>query len=581
MRQRMMDVLHLRDDKSLNSMFDMEEDDPPYVFVLPDKRNKTIVFHRRDFTRMEYPKISEVGRMEGPVFYRELNKTAAFRDIVLRSTKKPPSPTAPIAERLTVRDSDEWDWDLSEEEEEEMNRIVEENVRTERNFIQYVEDLNKKTPQREAKTTTSFKGRKRPAKKYQHSDHFHPALFHHPPEQDQPRKIIKPPPPQKHHSTPFSAAQEEEDYDEEDYEVAEDEEGEEGDERRGHRRPTKVKGRPGYGNIGEVVSPPFYEDSADKSEELIGDYRLLKSQKKNGRPSQPPRKSYSDSEGVNRDSGGEGDAWDALGLDGWSGGLSDPVEEFEEKPESPPPSDIFREGITYNRMKEMFRNVEHSYHQVQQSEPPATSYGVPVASVPSYYEAPPTIPAYQSDGHSWGSGSGSHFNQQSYPRPTTQFQDELYETGDEDEGESEDHEDSYAFRPTSGYQAPSEEEEYIAPRIKPQYQKKKKTQYKPPTPIYEPSQDYVDEEEDHDFVTEESADDEEYVYMINGKPISLELAQLLQAENVPLNFTRHIRRPTSGPKWHLTTSRSSHRDSDVFVARANNPFGHSTKWQWR
>ncbi|KAJ6637929.1 Group 10 secretory phospholipase A2 [Pseudolycoriella hygida] len=35
------------------------------------------------------------------------------------------------------------------------------------------------------------------------------------------------------------------------------------------------------------------------------------------------------------------------------------------------------------------------------------------------------------------------------------------------------------------------------------------------------------------------------------------------------------------PKWPITSSRADHKDDDVFIARANNPFGHSTKWLWR
>ncbi|XP_055644765.1 uncharacterized protein LOC129780472 isoform X2 [Toxorhynchites rutilus septentrionalis] len=30
----------------------------------------------------------------------------------------------------------------------------------------------------------------------------------------------------------------------------------------------------------------------------------------------------------------------------------------------------------------------------------------------------------------------------------------------------------------------------------------------------------------------------------------------------------------------ITSSRDAHHDDDVFIARANNPFGHSTKWRW-
>ncbi|XP_058453997.1 uncharacterized protein LOC131432003 [Malaya genurostris] len=34
------------------------------------------------------------------------------------------------------------------------------------------------------------------------------------------------------------------------------------------------------------------------------------------------------------------------------------------------------------------------------------------------------------------------------------------------------------------------------------------------------------------------------------------------------------------PRWPVTNSRDAHRDEDVFIARANDPFGHSTKWRW-
>lgn len=33
--------------------------------------------------------------------------------------------------------------------------------------------------------------------------------------------------------------------------------------------------------------------------------------------------------------------------------------------------------------------------------------------------------------------------------------------------------------------------------------------------------------------------------------------------------------------WPLTSSRAAHRDNDVFIGRANNPFGHSTRWKWK
>lgn len=60
--------------------------------------------------------------------------------------------------------------------------------------------------------------------------------------------------------------------------------------------------------------------------------------------------------------------------------------------------------------------------------------------------------------------------------------------------------------------------------------------------------------------------------------ISPQLSDLLEQEYDPTNISS-IR--DTKPHWPVTNIRSSHSDNDVFIARANNPFGHSTKWKWR
>lgn len=59
--------------------------------------------------------------------------------------------------------------------------------------------------------------------------------------------------------------------------------------------------------------------------------------------------------------------------------------------------------------------------------------------------------------------------------------------------------------------------------------------------------------------------------------ISKELTELLQKKNTNMQNQNST---LPKPKWPLTSSRAAHQDSDVFIARANNPFGHSTKWKW-
>jgi iron-sulfur cluster repair protein YtfE (RIC family) len=54
---------------------------------------------------------------------------------------------------------------------------------------------------------------------------------------------------------------------------------------------------------------------------------------------------------------------------------------------------------------------------------------------------------------------------------------------------------------------------------------------------------------------------------------------LLKEEQILLNKTG--RAPNQKPRWPITTTRDKHGDNDVFLARANNPFGHSTKWKYK
>jgi hypothetical protein len=62
--------------------------------------------------------------------------------------------------------------------------------------------------------------------------------------------------------------------------------------------------------------------------------------------------------------------------------------------------------------------------------------------------------------------------------------------------------------------------------------------------------------------------------------ISDSLTMLLDEENKELVKTAG-KFGSSKPVWPITSSRELHKDGDIFIARANNPFGHSTKWKYR
>ena len=60
--------------------------------------------------------------------------------------------------------------------------------------------------------------------------------------------------------------------------------------------------------------------------------------------------------------------------------------------------------------------------------------------------------------------------------------------------------------------------------------------------------------------------------------IANQLTELLDEEQAFMNKTG---KKDQRIKWPITSSREMHLDKDVYIARANNPFGHSTKWKSR
>lgn len=67
---------------------------------------------------------------------------------------------------------------------------------------------------------------------------------------------------------------------------------------------------------------------------------------------------------------------------------------------------------------------------------------------------------------------------------------------------------------------------------------------------------------------------------IELEKISDQLSSIvMEQEQILLNKTGRM--PNLKPRWPITSLRDEHQDNDVFLARANNPFGHSTKWKYR
>lgn len=121
-------------DDYVKNYFRIDNPNPTYVFVIPDENNRTIIFKRSDFRQAIFPNITTINK-----FRNKFNLTISLTtgkddnqnsgdDYELFSNLRP--------EKLIKKTEDYSDFD------EEMLRIVAENVRTERNFIKKMEEIN-------------------------------------------------------------------------------------------------------------------------------------------------------------------------------------------------------------------------------------------------------------------------------------------------------------------------------------------------------------------------------------------------------------------------------------------------------
>lgn len=117
-------------DHVIRNVFNIDNPNPMYIFVLPGgEKNRTLVLTRNNFDKAVYPNISIGQRFAKDD--RHSNKLLQLFDS-----------TANNKDKLKESDVDNLIFDLKDLDESESMRIVAENVRTERNFIEFMEKLN-------------------------------------------------------------------------------------------------------------------------------------------------------------------------------------------------------------------------------------------------------------------------------------------------------------------------------------------------------------------------------------------------------------------------------------------------------
>lgn len=130
-------------DNIVTTSFNLDTPDPMYVFLLPDDtKNRTLVLHRSSFDKAVWPNISPIQRH---VIRSNISKLYNLIETIekIRPQKFKPVPVIRLVKKRPKGQQGQRpkapDADL---EEAESIRVVEENVRTERNFLRYMEFLN-------------------------------------------------------------------------------------------------------------------------------------------------------------------------------------------------------------------------------------------------------------------------------------------------------------------------------------------------------------------------------------------------------------------------------------------------------
>lgn len=122
-------------DKYISSIFNLNNVNPTYVFRLPDNRNRTLVFRKSDFTAAVFPNITNVNKFTKSTENLQVQSSVKHpvkvkNDELLEELKH---------ERFIFENNVNSNYD---DYDDNMKQIIEENVRSEKDFIQLMTDLN-------------------------------------------------------------------------------------------------------------------------------------------------------------------------------------------------------------------------------------------------------------------------------------------------------------------------------------------------------------------------------------------------------------------------------------------------------
>lgn len=114
--------------------FNIYNPDPMYVFLLPDNLNHTIILRRSNFTEITFPNMTALQSIQ------KILRSSKFKPLLEMDRRKPKD--LPTDDRRFLAKYQQFISDGSDLYEAESHKVVEENIRTERNFLKFMDRLN-------------------------------------------------------------------------------------------------------------------------------------------------------------------------------------------------------------------------------------------------------------------------------------------------------------------------------------------------------------------------------------------------------------------------------------------------------
>lgn len=119
-------------DQYIVNSFRVDNPDPMYVFVLPDdRRNETVYFRRTDFTEAVFPNVSTLQKI------RKMMVDSKLMPEIGKGRRE-----SRVVDEKFMRNFERFKSNSTEFDEAEHMKVVEENVRTEKNFFKFMDELN-------------------------------------------------------------------------------------------------------------------------------------------------------------------------------------------------------------------------------------------------------------------------------------------------------------------------------------------------------------------------------------------------------------------------------------------------------